>query len=243
MKFHFAPFALSAALLAFAAPAGADVMGYASTARNEVWMSGTGLCWRTSAWAPDLAREPCDPVRRAEAPKPPAPMAVAPKPAPAPQPVAAPEPKRTPAPVVAMAAPKPAPKPAPVIQRVSLSADVLFEFDSARLRDTGKEKLRELAKSLRDAEVESLTAIGHADRIGADAYNRTLSEKRAQAVKEYLSELGIETKRIETAGAGATNPVTAQACQGLRGLPLIACLQPDRRVEVEVRGQRRVAGR
>jgi OmpA-OmpF porin, OOP family len=237
---HYAtPLALSAALTVLAAAAHAQVPGYASTSPNAVVTNSTGLCWHTSSWTPALAMEPCDPVARAEKPAP-APVAVAPKPAP--EPKVMPEPKAAPAPVVA-AVPQLKPAPAPVIHRVTLSAELLFEFDNAKLRDQGKEKLRELAKSLEDAEVQQLTAIGHADRIGREDYNLALSEKRAQAVKEYLSELGIETKRIEVAGAGAKNPVTAEACRNLRGLPLISCLQPDRRVEVEVRGQRRTASR
>jgi OOP family OmpA-OmpF porin len=236
---------VAAAIALFQSGVNAQLNGYGYTSPGTVVTNSTGLCWHTSAWTPANAMEPCDRVEsRVQAP-PAAPVIAAPKaPAPSPAPVAiapkpAPEPKALP--VVAAPAPKPAP--APVIQRVSLSADVLFEFNSAQLRDLGKEKLRELAKSLKDAEVEQLSAIGHADRIGSEAYNRTLSEKRAQAVKEYLTELGMETKRIETTGAGATNPVTAAACRGLRGIQLISCLQPDRRVEIEVRGQRRTASR
>jgi OOP family OmpA-OmpF porin len=247
--FPVARLGLAAGIAVFHLAANAQPSGYAYTVPGTIVTNSTGLCWHTSAWTATNAVEPCDRVAappRVQAPPPP--VAAAPKPpepAPAPKPVVVappPEPKQMPVTVAAVPAPKPA-APAPVIQRVSLSADVLFEFGSATLRDQGKEKLRDLARSLKDAEVESLTAIGHADRIGSDNYNRTLSEKRAQAVKEYLTELGIETKRIETQGAGAANPITAAACQGLRGIQLISCLQPDRRVEVEVRGQRRVASR
>lgn len=241
--------AVAAGIAMFQTGVNAQVNGYAYTSPGTVVTNSTGLCWHTSAWTSANAMEPCDRVAapRVQAPPippvvaapTPAPVAAAPKPAPEPKVMA--EPKPAPLPVIAAPAPKPAP--APVIQRVSLSADVLFEFNSAQLRDVGKEKLRDLASSLKGAEVEELKAIGHADRIGTESYNRTLSEKRAQAVKEYLTELGIETKRIETAGAGATNPITAAACRGLRGIQLISCLQPDRRVEIEVRGQRRTASR
>ena len=236
-----ATLATAAAIAVAQTAVNAQVNGYAYTSPGTVVTNSTGLCWHTSAWTSANAMEPCDRIAapRVQAP-PAAPVVAAPTP-PAPEPKVMAEPKAAPLPVVAAPAPKPVP--APVIQRVSLSADVLFEFNSAQLRDLGKEKLRDLASSLKGAELEQFTAIGHADRIGSESYNRTLSEKRAQAVKEYLTELGIETKRIETQGAGATNPVTAAACRGLRGIQLISCLQPDRRVEIEVRGQRRTAGR
>jgi OOP family OmpA-OmpF porin len=118
--------------------------------------------------------------------------------------------------------------PAPVIHRVSLETELLFEFDSSRLRPQGEEKLRELTKTIKGAQLERLIAIGHADRIGTKDYNLDLSQQRAESVRNYLGELGIETKRVETAGK----------CKGLRGAKLITCLQPNRRVEVEVRGHR-----
>jgi OOP family OmpA-OmpF porin len=228
--------AMAAAL--FAAPASAGLTGYLTASGESIVKSGSGLCWHTSAWTPEHAVEPCDAVPRANVV---APIKVAaaepkPEPRPAPPPVAVAEP----APPVAIAGPAPLPPPAPVIQRLSLSTELLFEFDSDRLRPQGQEKLRELAKSLKGAELQSLSAVGHADRIGAQRYNRGLSERRAGAVREYLSELGIETKRIDIAGRGESEPITGGACRGLRGNALILCLQPDRRVDIEVRGSRTV---
>jgi OOP family OmpA-OmpF porin len=209
--------------------------GYLTTARDDVVRSGAGLCWHTSSWRPALAAEPCEPLAKSRAQMP---VAVAPEPAPAP---AAAAPKAMPAP-----APAPQPKqaaPAPVIRAVTLSTGLLFGFDRAELRPGGEAKLRELADDLRGAQIESLSALGYADRIGDDAYNLDLSERRAEAVRDYLAELGVELKLIKAEGRGESDPVTGEACGDRRGDALIACLQPDRRVELEARGHRAVAAR
>ena len=136
-------------------------------------------------------------------------------------------------------APAPAPAPTPTADKVRLSADALFDFDSARLRPAGMQRLDELANQARSLNLEVILAVGHTDRIGSDAYNQGLSERRAEAVKAYLVSRGIEANRIYTEGKGKTQPVTGTACDGVRGrTALIECLQPDRRVEVEVIGTR-----
>lgn len=182
---------------------------------------GAGVCVRTSDWTPARAVAECDPdlVRKPE-PK------VAPKP----------EPKPKPAP-----APKPAPKkdaPAkPLPQKIKFSGDTLFDFDKAVLKPEGKAKLDDLARLLEGAKYEVILSIGHTDRIGSAAYNQKLSVRRAEAVKGYLVSKGIAPNRIYTDGKGKTQPVTKPAdCRGKRGKALIACLQPDRRAEVEVTG-------
>jgi len=83
-----------------------------------------------------------------------------------------------------------------------------------------------------------IIAVGHADRIGKDAYNQKLSERRAAAVKEYLVSKGIEANRVYTEGKGEKQPVTAGKCgkSEKKTKALIECLQPDRRVEIEVIG-------
>jgi OOP family OmpA-OmpF porin len=130
-----------------------------------------------------------------------------------------------------------------VIEQISLSSDVLFEFDKAELRPEGRQKLDEIADRLKGANVQQVVAIGHADRIGSADYNQQLSEKRAAAVKEYLSQIGVEQSRVQSEGRGESQPVTGDQCKGQRaGQKLISCLQPDRRVDIEVRGSRQVAG-
>ncbi|WP_310452098.1 OmpA family protein [Sulfuritalea sp.] len=191
--------------------------GYLIDTRNEVVKSGFGLCWHTGYWTPAQAIEECDPdlVKK--------PMAQAP--APAPQQLAA-------------VAPPPAPKPA--ADRVKLNADTLFDFDKAVLRPAGRDALDDFYNKTRDINPEVITAVGHADRFGSDKYNQNLSERRAMAVKTYLMGKGIADNRIYTEGKGEMQPVTkADECKGPKNAKVIACLQPDRRVEIEVIGTRK----
>jgi OOP family OmpA-OmpF porin len=213
--------------------------GYVRSADGRVVLSGSGQCVRAGSWVPSNAAEPCDRIARAELPPPP--VAVAP-----------PEPKPEPAPPpVATVAPAPAPAvvepPRPVIQKLTLSTDVLFDFGKAELRDSGKARLDQLASEIKDADVDEIVAVGHADRIASDDYNQKLSEARAQAVKDYLAQQGAKSNVITAEGKGESQPVTGDGCKKLgaeRGSnqKLIACLQPDRRVEIEVLGSRQVAG-
>jgi OmpA-OmpF porin, OOP family len=188
---------------------------YAIDGRGELVRDSSGECVRTGYWTPAMATYECDPdllpkpVKKVEAPEP------APAPAPAPAPVTEPE-------------------------RVSLDADTLFDFDKAALRSEGKEKLDELVSKLEGVEYDTIVVVGYADRIGSEDYNKKLSVRRAESVKEYLvKEKGIAADNIFTDGKGEANPVTTNECKGEKKTKaLIQCLQPDRRVEVEVAGTR-----
>lgn len=197
-----------------------NVVGYNIDQRGYVSKSGFGLCWRTGYWTPAMAIEECDPdlVKKAEAP--------APAPAPAAAPVPAPAP-----------APAPAPTPKPAAEKVTLAADALFDFDKSVLRPEGKAKLDDVVAKMSEIKLEVIIAVGHADRFGTAAYNQKLSERRAAAVKDYLVAKGVEANRVYTEGKGSTQPVTsAEACKGAKSKKVIECLQPDRRVEVEIIG-------
>jgi OOP family OmpA-OmpF porin len=86
-------------------------------------------------------------------------------------------------------------------------------------------------------EYKSIRVVGHTDPTGSAPYNEKLSRKRADAVKRYLVSRGVDPKRIVTEGMGSAKPlVTAQDCSTLPRVKMIACYQPDRRVEVEVTG-------
>jgi len=186
-----------------------------SYGNNIVTSSTTGLCWRDSDWTPARSVEPCDPVaKKAEVP----------------------------APRVAAVAPPPPQPPAPVPekmlpQKLDFSADALFDFDKSALKPEGKAMLDDLARELNGAKYEVIVATGHADRIGSKAYNQKLSERRANVVKDYLVSKGIPANRINASGRGETQPSTKPGdCKGPINKKLIACLQPDRRVDVEVTG-------
>ncbi|WP_408003472.1 OmpA family protein [Pseudothauera nasutitermitis] len=115
----------------------------------------------------------------------------------------------------------------------SLSADALFDFDKAELRPMGRIQLDQLANRIRELNLNVVLAVGHTDRLGSNAYNQRLSERRVAAVKSYLVSQGVEAGRIYTEGRGESQPLTGTACDAIvNRAELIACLQPDRRVEV-----------
>lgn len=128
------------------------------------------------------------------------------------------------------AAPRPAPAPLPA-QPIRLSSDALFGFDSAKLTDQGHQQLDGLLQQLRSAsEVENIDVVGYTDRIGSDSYNMKLSKQRAEAVRDYLVQGGVPAAAIQVEGRGKADPV-AQCPKEARA-KLIACLAPNRRVEL-----------
>lgn len=143
-------------------------------------------------------------------------------------------------------APQPAPvaivEPAPVAMepmKVSFSADALFAFDKSVLKPGGKHALDEFARELQGVNFDRITVTGHTDRIGSHHYNMALSTRRANTVKHYLIEsAGIPGSKIDAIGVDGRDPVTKpHECKGKKVTPaLIACLQPDRRVDVVVTG-------
>ena len=155
------------------------------------------------------------------------------------------EPAPMPAPVYVAPAPAPAPMPAPMIvperRRVSFSAESLFGFDQSAVKPEGRAALDKFASDTRGTQFEVIVVEGHTDRLGTSAYNQKLSQRRADAVKAYLvSSGGFDANKVTANGKGESSPVTATAeCKGNKPSPkLIACLQPDRRVDIEVTGTR-----
>ena len=220
---------LGTSILAFSAMLSAPAMaqgkeGYVQSSGMLV-KNATGLCWHTGYWTPAMAITECDPDL---VPKPAAPAPVAPPPAPRAVPVPAP-------------APKPAPAPAAAPKRcdaaVTLGADEVFAFNKMVLTKTAMDKLDRdvVAKLAQCAKVELVLVSGYTDRLGSQQYNQKLSEKRADAVKAYLVKKGVDASNIDTMGMGKTLQI--KSCpDGKDHKALIACLSPNRRVVVEIKG-------
>jgi outer membrane protein OmpA-like peptidoglycan-associated protein len=140
-----------------------------------------------------------------------------------------------PTPVAHVAPPPPPPPPPPPIKLSREERTVYFVFNKDGLTPEMKQRLDTLAAKLKsDKDVKGARIIGYADRIGHPDYNEKLSKKRAENVSEYLIAKGIiNTKVADTRWLGATTPIT-DCSSKLKKPKLVDCLQPDRRVEVEI---------
>ncbi len=218
MKFIIATFAATMLV-----PATVMAKGYLVDSSGNVVRSGTGLCWHTGSWTPALADERCDPTTK---------------------PVAAIVPASKPKPAeVAVVPPILVMPPAPLPQKIGFSGDALFAFDKSELRPEGKATLDSFVQQIDGATYDIIFVTGHTDRFGSNKYNQQLSERRAQAVKDYLVSKNVQASRIDTKGMGKTKPVTkAGECRGKRSAKVIACLQPDRRVDIEMTGTKIIPG-
>ncbi|UNU72574.1 OmpA family protein [Moraxella nasovis] len=149
--------------------------------------------------------------------------------------------------VIQMITPAPEPvvvTPAPiqiVNERISLEADALFAFDKYKLEHMlpmGFVKLDELAAKLIEWEKRGESHVmitGHTDRYGNDAYNMNLSMLRAQTVRQYLISKGVTPTTLSATGAGESQPLPNVVCDiHAPKAQQVACLQPNRRVEVLV---------
>ncbi|WP_137937286.1 OmpA family protein [Chitinivorax sp. B] len=207
------------------------VAGFTAQARDGYTTDGsTGTvvknnyseCWRTGYWTKDSAFEDCDA------------SLMPPKPAPAPATAPAVEAPATPV--------TPAPRPAPKTEKFTLQADVLFAFNGDKLSNDGKAALDKIIEDALASHVKSIDGsieiIGHTDRIGSDKYNQKLSERRAQSVKSYVVSKGLPADKVTATGVGKSQPVTKpEDCKGNKKTKkLISCLQPDRRVEIDLKG-------
>lgn len=109
---------------------------------------------------------------------------------------------------------------------VTFDSGILFDFDSAALRPEARTNLRDLAESLREYDNTEVMIVGHTDAVGSETYNHRLSERRANAAAEYLTELGIPLIRISQTGKGETEPVASNDTDYGR--------QQNRRVEIAI---------
>jgi OOP family OmpA-OmpF porin len=120
---------------------------------------------------------------------------------------------------------------------VTLQKEEVFAFDRSVLTPAATARLDRdvIARLATCARVENVVIEGHADRIGSQQYNQKLSERRADSVKNYLVNKGTDRTKIETIGMGKTTP--AKFCPDTpKRADLIACLAPNRRAIISVKG-------
>ena len=178
--------------------------GYLSSGDGQPVRSAYGDCWRTAAWTEDSASQDCDPQ------------------------------------LVVKEAPKAPLVPAPTPpKRLSFATEVLFDFEQAELDADSRKVLDDLASKLLATDIEKVTGTAHSDRIGAASYNDRLSARRAEAIRVYLVGKGLPEKLMHFDNKGAREPITVGRCDGMgpetkQNVKLVACLQPDRRVDIEV---------
>ncbi|VUZ27510.1 Uncharacterised protein [uncultured Comamonas sp.] len=118
--------------------------------------------------------------------------------------------------------------PVAAASKVTFAADAFFDFDKAVLKPEGKAKLDDVASKVGGINLEVIIAVGHTDSVGSDAYNQKLSVRRAEAVKAYLVNKGIDKSRVYTEGKGEAQPVADNKTKEGRA--------KNRRVEIEVVG-------
>ena len=112
----------------------------------------------------------------------------------------------------------------------TLSGDFLFDFDKDTLTPRGKQVVDSVASQLKSTGAKDVKVAGYTDRLGSDAYNLNLSQRRADRVKARLIEDGVNTQ-ITAVGYGKNPQV--KACDGIpHGQALKDCLRPNRRVEI-----------
>ena len=125
----------------------------------------------------------------------------------------------------------------PIKREMTLSADALFAFDRSSISDVtdgGRAELDHLAGELsaEQSHISRIQILGYTDRLGSNAYNQQLSERRAQTVAAYLSTHGVPSNLVEAEGRGKSDAI-AKCPNGARQA-VIACLAPNRRVVVRV---------
>ena len=185
---------------------------YVHSSSGQVVKNSTDLCWRTGFWTPALAEamgiDGAGCACDAD---------ILDKKA-----------------CTAVEAPAPQQKSA---EKVTFSADTLFNFDKATLKDEGRAVLDDLVSRVAGVDLEVILTTGY------DAYNLKLSQRRADAVKAYLVQKGVDAALIKSEGKGEADPVVncpnpSKAGQVKTFKELVQCLQPNRRAVVEVVGTR-----
>ena len=124
-----------------------------------------------------------------------------------------------------------------VSKTFNLNSDVTFAFGKANLKPQAQAALDGIYGEIAQVNNAKVAVAGYTDRIGSDAGNLKLSQRRADTVANYFVAKGVSADAISATGYGKANPVTGATCDQVKGRKaLIACLAPDRRVEIAVNG-------
>lgn len=195
-------FAIIASSLSFAVAA----QGFVVDSQGKAVRDSQGECVRTDLWTSADKLAECDKTK-------PAAVVLVPK---------------TRAPVVT----QPVAPVAPIVSKVTVQADVLFEFDKYELTTQGKVALDKVADDVKPG--TKIVVVGHTDVIGNPNYNIVLSQQRAKVVGNYLNTK-VKNATLEVSGVGSKDPTKdTEKCKAIKNWKQkVACYAPDRRVDVE----------
>ena len=118
------------------------------------------------------------------------------------------------------------------LKRRGFSPDVYFDYDESTLSDDTRDKLSRNADLLKGNAQFSVTVEGHADARGTSEYNLALGERRANAVRDYLSSLGVAATRLRTISYGKERPVCTEDAE--------SCWSQNRRAHMIITGRSNV---
>lgn len=117
------------------------------------------------------------------------------------------------------------------LQRRGFSPDVYFNYDEASLSDDTRAKLARNADLLKATQL-LVTIEGHADERGTNEYNLALGDRRANAVRDYLTSLGVDAGRLRTLSYGEERPVCTEVDE--------SCWSQNRRGHMVITGRANV---
>lgn len=109
---------------------------------------------------------------------------------------------------------------------ITMDAAILFDFDSATLRESSRQDLMDLAASLQEYDNTDVLVVGHTDATGSETYNLALSERRAKSAATVLQDNGVRKERVMMEGRGEQEPIADNATEEGR--------QANRRVTVAI---------
>lgn len=90
---------------------------------------------------------------------------------------------------------------------VTISGELLFEYNQSQLRPTARQRLQAVVDALKANPSAEIVVEGHTDSVGSDEYNQQLSQRRAEAVRQFLVDGGIEMNRVRAVGRGEQEPI------------------------------------